>query len=275
MTELGAAIRAWRDRVSPEEAGLPSGHDRRSPGLRREELASLSGLSVDYLVRLEQGRARNPSPQVLAALARALRLNAQERDVLFRSGGVAPPSRGVISTHLSPGLQRILDHLKETPVGIYTAAWDFILGNRMWHALFGDQTALSGRDANLIWQAFVNENIPLVQSGDQAADFAREMVSDLHAAVSVYPDDRGLIDLIADLRATSPTFENLWGKWQVATRRSDRKTVDSPVVGHVTFDCDVLTTTDSDLRVVVYTAAPGSTDADKLDLLRVVGIQSP
>ena len=145
----------------------------------------------------------------------------------------------------------------------------------MWHALFGDQTALNGRDANLIWQAFVNENIPLVQSGDQAADFAREMVSDLHAALSVYPDDRGLIDLIADLRAASPTFENLWGKWQVATRRSDRKTVDSPVVGHVTFDCDVLTTTDSDLRVVVYTAAPGSTDADKLDLLRVVGIQSP
>lgn len=160
MTELGAAIRAWRDRVSPAEAGLPSGRDRRTPGLRREELASLSGLSVDYLVRLEQGRARNPSPQVLAALARALRLNAHERDVLYRSGGIAPPSPGVVSTHLSTGLQRILDHLADTPVGVYTAAWDFVLGNRMWHALFGDQTALSGREANLVWRAFVNDDTP-------------------------------------------------------------------------------------------------------------------
>ena len=275
MTELGTAIRAWRDRLSPAEAGLPSGRDRRSPGLRREELASLSGLSVDYLVRLEQGRARNPSPQVLAALARALRLNDHERDVLYRSGGVAPPSRGVISTHLSPGLQRILDHLTDTPVGIFTAAWDFVLGNRMWQALFGDQTGRSGREANLIWRAFVNEDIPLVQSADQADDFAHEMVSDLHAAMNLYPDDRGLIELVADLRATSAAFEILWGKWHVATRRSDRKTIDSPVVGHITFDCDVLTTTDSDLRVVVYTAAAGSTDADKLDLLRVVGIQIP
>jgi transcriptional regulator with XRE-family HTH domain len=275
MTELGAAIRAWRDRVSPAEAGLPSGRDRRSPGLRREELASLAGLSVDYLVRLEQGRARNPSPQVLAALARALRLNAHERDVLYRSGGVAPPSRGVTSTHISPGLQRILDHLSDTPVGIYTAAWDFVFGNRTWHALFGDQTVLSGRESNLIWRLFVTEDIPLVQSGDEADDFAKEMVSDLHAALNLYPDDRGLTELVADLRATSPAFQNLWGKWHVATRRSDRKTIDSPVVGPITFDCDVLATTDSDLRVVVYTAAAGSTDAEKLDLLRVVGIQSP
>lgn len=100
-------------------------------------------------------------------------------------------------------------------------------------------------------------------------------MSDLHAALNIYPDDRGLIELVSDLRATSPAFENLWGKWHVAARRSDRKTVDSPVVGHITFDCDVLTTTDSDLRVVVYTAAAGSIDADKLDLLRVVGIHSP
>lgn len=274
MTELGVAIRAWRDRVSPAEVGLPAGRDRRSPGLRREELASLSGLSVDYLVRLEQGRAQNPSSQVLAALARALRLSVDERDVLYRSAGIAPPSRGVISAHLSPGLQRILDLLSGTPVGVYTAAWDFVLGNQLWHALFGDHTALSGRESNLVWRAFVTQNIPLVQSTDQADDFAQEMVSDLHAAMSIYPDDQGLIGLVTDLRAASPVFEACWGTWHVANRRSDRKTVDSPAVGHITFDCDVLTTTDSDLRVVVYTAPVSSADADKLDLLRVVGIQT-
>jgi hypothetical protein len=95
------------------------------------------------------------------------------------------------------------------------------------------------------------------------------------SALIIYPDDRSFVGLVADLRATSPAFEKSLGQVAVATRRSDRKTVDSPVVGHITFDCDVLTTTDSDLRVVVYTAAAGNTAADKLDLLRVVGIQSP
>ena len=268
------AIRAWRDRVNPVEVGLLSGGDRRSPGLRREELASLSGLSVDYLVRLEQGRAKNPSPQVLASLARALRLSMDERDLLYRTAGIAPPPGAMISTHLSPGLQRIIDHLVDTPVGVFTAAWDFVLGNQMWHALFGDQTSLSGRESNLIWRAFVLRNIPLVQSADEADNFAREMVSDLHAAMSMYPDDRNLAQLISDLRGASPVFETLWGKWHVANRRSDHKTVDSPVVGPITFDCDVLSAPDSDLRLVVYTAPVGSSDAEKLDLLRVVGVQA-
>jgi transcriptional regulator with XRE-family HTH domain len=268
------AIRAWRDRVSPAEVGLLSGGDRRSPGLRREELASLSGLSVDYLVRLEQGRAKNPSPQVLASLARALRLSMDERDLLYRTAGIAPPPGAMISTHLSPGLQRIIDHLVDTPVSVFTAAWDFVLGNQMWHTLFGDQTSLSGRESNLIWRAFVLRNIPLVQSAAEVDNFAREMVSDLHAAMSMYPDDRNLAQLISDLRCASPVFETLWGKWYVANRRSDHKTVDSPVVGPITFDCDVLSAPDSDLRLVVYTAPVGSSDAEKLDLLRVVGVQA-
>jgi transcriptional regulator with XRE-family HTH domain len=209
MNELGVAIRAWRDRVTPAEVGMLAGLDRRSPGLRREELASLSGLSVDYLVRLEQGRAQNPSSQVLASLARALRLSTQERDVLYRTAGIAPPSGAVISTHLSPGLQRILDRLADTPVGVFTVAWDFVLGNRMWHALFGDQTVLPGWESNLIWRAFVSQDIPLVRSDDEATSFAREMVSDLHAARSMYPDDRNLAHLIRDLRRASPAFEGL------------------------------------------------------------------
>jgi transcriptional regulator with XRE-family HTH domain len=128
-TELGVALRAWRDRIRPEEVGLPGGGRRRSPGLRREELAGLAGVSVDYLVRLEQGRATNPSPQVLAALARALRLASTERDLLFTCAGVAAPSARVVSRHISPGLQRVLDRLADTPVGVYTASWEQVTAN--------------------------------------------------------------------------------------------------------------------------------------------------
>jgi transcriptional regulator with XRE-family HTH domain len=271
VTELGAAIRAWRDRVSPAEVGLPAGSDRRTPGLRREELALLSGLSVDYLVRLEQGRSKNPSPQVLSALARALRLTRQERDALYRTAGVAPPQDGVIPTDLSPGLQRILDHLEDSPVGVFNAAWDLVFGNRMWNALFGEPQP--GRGSNLVWRAFVVQDIPLIHTGEEAESFARELVSDLHAALSRYPHDSGLTTLVEDLRRASPAFERLWGAWQVANRQSDRKTVDAPVVGPITFDCDVLAVADSSLRLVVYTARPGGEDAQKLDLLRVIGTQ--
>jgi len=109
MDEFAAVLRAWRDRLSPREAGLPPGTGRRAPGLRREELAALAGVSVEYLVRLEQGRARHPSPQLLGALARALRLTEDERDHLYRLGGVAVPSDGVVSQHITPGVQRSSD----------------------------------------------------------------------------------------------------------------------------------------------------------------------
>src|SRR3954463_3774320 len=109
MGELGRTLHAWRDRVRPEEVGLPAGGFRRAPGLRREELAHLAGVSVDYLARLEQGRATSPPPSVVAALARALRLTDDERDHLFTLAGHAPPSDGHVRRHLTPGVQRILD----------------------------------------------------------------------------------------------------------------------------------------------------------------------
>lgn len=242
--------------------------NRRTAGLRRDEVASLSGLSVDYVVRLEQGRAKNPSPQVLASLARALQLTVDERDVLYRAAGMSPPPDGAISRDLSPGLLRILDHLRATPVGVFTAAWDFVMGNELWHRLFGDDMRRSGREANLIWRTFVGADLPLLRSSDEADSFAREMVADLHEAVSRYPRDRRLAELVADLVQHSAVFAQMWGQWDVAKRRSERKVVNSPTVGPITVDCDVLSAADSDLRVVVYTAAPGSIDADKIDSLK-------
>jgi transcriptional regulator with XRE-family HTH domain len=273
-TELGTALRAWRDRMRPEEAGLPSGGRRRSPGLRREELAALAGVSVDYLVRLEQGRAVSPSAQVLGSLARALRLTAAERDLLFTTAGAAPPSPRVVPRHISPGLQRVLDRLADTPVAVHTATWEQVLANPLWQALFGEPARPPGREANLIWRFFVHENSAIARSSAEYAAFAATMVSDLHAATARYSDDPDLAAMISDLRTRSEWFAELWGDYTVSAQVSDRKTIISPAVGPVTVDCDILTAPDSDLRVVIYTARPGSEDAGKLDLLRVTGLQA-
>src|SRR4051812_34415335 len=126
MDEFAAVLRAWRDRMRPEEAGLPAGPGRRTPGLRREELAALAGVSVEYIVRLEQGRAQHPSAQMLGALARALRLSEDERDHLYRVGGAALPARGLVPRHIPAGVQRMMDRLGDVPLGVMSASWDVL-----------------------------------------------------------------------------------------------------------------------------------------------------
>jgi len=123
---MGATIHAWRDRLTPADVGLPAGRGRRAVGLRREELSELAGVSVDYIVRLEQGRAASPSAQVVSALGRALRLSREERDHLYRLAGLQPPRDGTITDHIPPGMQRVLTRLGETPVAVFAADWRLI-----------------------------------------------------------------------------------------------------------------------------------------------------
>ena len=130
VSELGTTIRAWRDRLSPAAVGLPARYPRRAKGLRREELAELAGISVDYVVRLEQGRFATPSAQVVAALARALQLTDAERDHLYRLAGLAPPDRGEISDHIPPGLRRMLNRLGDAAAAVFAADWQLIWWNR-------------------------------------------------------------------------------------------------------------------------------------------------
>ena len=120
--DLAGLLKSWRDRLSPADVGLPAGPNRRAAGLRREELAALAGLSVDYVVRLEQGRSRNPSDQVVASIARVLQLTSEERDHLFVVAGLLPPSRGELPRHIPPGVQRLVARLGATPVAVFTAS---------------------------------------------------------------------------------------------------------------------------------------------------------
>ena len=272
MSEFASVLRSWRDRVRPEEVGLPAGAGRRTSGLRREELAALAGVSVDYVVRLEQGRATNPSPQMLGALATALRLSVEERDHLFRVAGAAAPSRQVVPRHVTPGVQRIVDRLGDVPLAVFTATHDIVLWNDLWAALNGDPEQYAGIERNLVWRHFMHGHDGVAWDDTHQEEFSSDLAADLRAAVGRYPADRGLSELVARLRRESPEFERRWETGRIAEHRASRKTVATPV-GPIEIDCDVLSVPGGDLRIVVYTVVPGSEDAAKLDLLRVTGLQ--
>ena len=277
-TALGATIRAWRERLTPAEVGLPAGRARRAAGLRREELAELAGLSVDYVVRLEQGRASTPSAQVVSALARALRLSVQERDHLYRLAGLQPPRDGMISDHIPPGVQRVLTRLGETPIAVFTADWRLIWWNRSWAALLGDPSGIAPEDRNLVKSRFpvtAGPNVPLttrriVSENREATD--RAIVADLRRASARYPGDPRLAALIRRTIDGNARFAALWHDGAVGAHAEDRKMIRHPDIGDVTVDCDVLSDSDTDLKIVIYTAAPGSEDATKLDLALVAGV---
>jgi transcriptional regulator with XRE-family HTH domain len=274
MEDLAACLRSWRDRLQPGDIGLPAGGTRRAPGLRREEVAHLAGVSVDYLARLEQGRASNPSPSVLAPLARALRLSDDERAHLFRVAGHAEPGAGHMRRHLTPSVQRVLDRLADVPVLVTDAGWEIIAANPLADALLGDVSAGTGRERNIAWCQFTDAPSRVVRTAEETAEFEAGVVADLHEAVGRYPADEPLHALVEDLLRASPRFAELWEQRPVAPHSTARKTIRHPEVGELTLDCDLLTVGGSDLRLIVYTAPPGSSDARALALLGAVGLQS-
>ena len=233
----------------------------------------MAGISVDYLVRLEQGRATNPSAQVLAALSRALRLTIEERDHLYALAGHVPPRRSAMTTHVPPSVQRLIDRLADLPVAVYDPAWTIITWNPAWAGLMGDPSAVSGRDRNLIWRTFTGTSTRVRKSDADADEFETSAVADLRRAVDIYPDDDRLRHLVDDLRQASSRFAQLWAERVVNSAGSNSKTIVHPEVGPIALDCDVLTVAGSDLRLVVYTAEPSSPDADRLRLVQVIGLQ--
>lgn len=272
--ELAGCLRSWRERVSPADAGLPSGGHRRVAGLRREEVAQLAGVSMDYLIRLEQGRAANPSAAVLGALARALRLSEEERDYLFRLAGQTLPGPGVIDTHVPASVQRLMDRLADVPVLIVTAASEMLAANPLASALQGDLAGLSRRERTLAWRYFRGTPSPrIVQTGDERAEAEKIAVADLREALARYPHDTHLTTMVAELRSTSPRFESLWSEHRVRRAHARRKTFNHPELGMLTFDCDALAVQDTALQLIVYTAAPGSPAALALPMLATIGLQ--
>lgn len=270
-TEFGHILRRWRDRVSPEAAGLPVGGHRRAAGLRREELAQLAGISVDYVTRLEQGRASNPSEQVVEALGRALRLSAIEREHLFHAAGLVPPGQGKVPAYVPPSVLRVLDRLISTPVAVFDAAGTQLMANPMYLALMGEYR---GNERNALWRNFLGSGSRVRHTPEGLRALRAAQVAGLRAAASRYPADQTVHRLVAELLAKSQCFAEMWESGAVAASDVPSKTIDHPQLGPMTLDCDVLLVAGADLRIMIYSAEPGTEDAERLALLAVLGTQT-
>jgi len=272
---LAQLLRAWRGRLLPEDVGLTSSGQRRTTGLRREELAQLAGVSVDYVMRLEQGRSRTPSVQIVASLARALQLDRTETDVLHRAAGLAPPGPGTVSDHIPPGVQRMLVRMADLPLAVFAADWTLLHCTPLWQTLFGSTPTGSDQPQNLIVQTFIDGSIADVATAHGGSDgFERALVADLRRTAAVLDGDVRLRSFIARVRAESTRFAALWDEGRAAAHRSMVKTVHNRLVGDVTLDCDVLTVPDSDVKLVVYSTTERGPDAEKLDFLRVRAVHA-
>jgi transcriptional regulator with XRE-family HTH domain len=265
--DLGAALRRWRERATPPPGGFGSVTRRRTPGMRRDELAAAAGVSAEYVKRLEQGQGR-PSAQVLYALARALRLSSAEYEYLCSLAGHVPSRAGRVPFEVGPGARRMLDRLGDVPICVLDAAWTLLAWNTACEALCAESMLADGRRRNLAWRAFTGES-----GRDRAASgaelrFQHAIVADLRATALRYPDDDWLTDLVADLRAVSEPFAAMWESRVDYEDRPHRLTTVHPVVGEITVDCDIMTIHEGDLRAVVYTAEPGSIDAARLAATR-------
>ncbi|MGW2960762.1 helix-turn-helix domain-containing protein [Streptomyces sp. NPDC001220] len=271
MDQLGAALRAWRDRLDPATVGFAHGSPRRVPGLRRAELAALAGISVEYVVRLEQGRVATPSAQVCSALARALHLSDDEHAHLLRMAGhAADPTR--VPRMIPESLYRIVDQLAGNPLAIYDATWQLLHWNPLFAATFGDPTVHGVGDRNVLVRQFLGELPRVRQTAAERAAFEESLVADLRATTSRYPDDPDLAALVSRLNL-STRFRELWSRRAVGGHQSARKLVQHPDVGDIAMNSDILNTQDTNLRLVVYTPQPGTDARSKLEFLAALGVQ--
>lgn len=253
-SELAAFLRARRNRLTPSDVGLPNGLNRRAPGLRRQEVAQLAGISVDYYIRMEQARGAKPSRQVLAALARALMLTVDERDYLFRMAGENPPVVSGPNRTVQQAVQTILENLS-TPAYVVDATYEVLAWNRAAAPFIGDLDSVPDHERNMVrWMFREAADHPQWSDAD-TRDFARAIVADLRAAYARYPGNPALAGLVTELLGTSKRFADMWSAHDVEVRRTHRKRIRHPEFGALDFQCQVLHISDTDQRIIVYCAA--------------------
>ncbi|MDA2805928.1 helix-turn-helix transcriptional regulator [Nocardiopsis suaedae] len=273
---LGAFLRGRRERLLPEDVGLPSGPRRRTPGLRREEVAVLAHISTEYYVRLEQGRAPRPSADVLAGIAGALRLTPAESDHLHLLAGTAPNRGGVHSREVRASILALLDRVPGTAGFVMSAAFDVLAWNGLAAALLEDFADRAPEERNLARRAFLPAapaDDPLFGLSD-AAEFRRQVAIELRSTLARYPEDPAITALVDDLRASSGEFARLWDRNDVQPVPTLTKTFRHPIVGDITVDCDALHLADHDQHLVLYTAPAGTPSAERLTFLDAIGGES-
>ncbi|MFF7892583.1 helix-turn-helix domain-containing protein [Streptomyces sp. NPDC007907] len=271
LSELGAFLQSRRARIIPVEVGLPAGPRRRVPGLRREEVAQLAGASVDYYIELERGRGPQPSTQMLAALARALRLGSDERDHLFRLADRPAPTAHGTAAHVPPAMLALLDRLDATPALILTDLHETLVQNRLAAALLGPPVHAEGHAASLVYRWFTDPGSRSLYPEEDHPHHSRVLVSDLRAAVARRGHDPRSMDMVARLRRASVEFVALWDTGDVAVRRGERKRILHRELGVVDINCQNLFSEDGRQRLQFFTAPAGSPAVEQLRLLAALG----
>ncbi|MGW5866435.1 helix-turn-helix transcriptional regulator [Streptomyces sp. NPDC055239] len=253
--ELAAFLRARRERLDPHDFALPSRRQaRRTPGLRREEVAELAGVSTDYVVRLEQARGLRPSADVVEALAGALRLAPDERAYLFNLAKQRPRNADEPATTATPPLARLVADLSPLPTMLMNHRYDILAWNGEMASLLLDFATLPPRQRNAMWLCLMHPGIrELYVDRDRVV---REGIAHLRAAWAAHPDDRALTDLIAEFTAGDEEFARLWAERDITVNGRGSKVLRHPDVGVFAVDFEVLMPLqDPDQRLVVYRAA--------------------
>lgn len=233
----------------------------------------LAGMSADYYTRLEQARGPRPSEEVLASLARALRLTGDERDHLFHLAGHRPPGPRGRTGHVRPGLLALVDRIDGSAVRLLSDIGEVLAENALATALLGDTSRYRGRAAGFYWRWFTDPAERRIHLPEDHAHFGRTYVADLRATAARRRGDPDIDGLVADLVAASPEFAALWREHEVAVNRGERKRVVHPTVGVIELDCEVLLTPEHDQLLIVYTAPAGTPAVEQLAMVGVLGTQ--
>lgn len=270
---LADFLRARREALSPREVGLPIGGRRRTPGLRREEVAQLANMSATHYARIEQARGAHPSRPVLHGIARALRLSDQETTHVLTLAGVPPTPGYEPPQHVPASILGLIDRLPDTAAIVVDAKYDVLAWNALATALLEDFSGLPATDRNLARRFFLHPDPARRQYGlSGETEFGAVAVAHLRATAARYPRSPGVTALVDDLR-TSSEFARLWESRDVHAPHHLAKTLHHSVVGTLELACDILAIPDRDQRIVLFTAQPGSTTAEALRLLGVLGTQ--
>jgi transcriptional regulator with XRE-family HTH domain len=261
--ELSDFLRTRRARLSPDDVGLPNGSRRRTPGLRREEVALLANIGSTWYTRLEQGLPINVSAEVLDAICHALRLSKDERKHLYVLAGQPlahmPPHDDEV---IGESVQRVLDALDPFPAIVRGRRYDVLAWNVATTRFFTDYSKAEGNERNLLWRFFVAGYMCDLRDPEGAA---RKIVASFRSVAAKYTDDPSFAELIEELRANSPQFSKLWARHDVLDLVDGQKIYDHPLVGEVHLEhTNFLVPGHADMRMTVYTAPAGSESERKL-----------
>jgi transcriptional regulator with XRE-family HTH domain len=269
---LADFLRRRREQLHPADIGLPEGIRRRTPGLRRDEVAALASISTDYYARLEQCRGANPSEPIVAALARVLRCDLDERDHLYHLAGFSPPGRRA-GGYVRPGVMKLLDRITDVPACVLTDLGEVLWQNAIADLALGPATRATGRARSVAWRWFTD---PALRTCFPEEDWPRHSlahVSDLRATYSRRAGDADVTGLVHGLLRRSGEFRELWERHEVAVRQFDRKRFRHSTIGVLNLTCEVLFSPEEDTKVLVFFPTEGTDAAEKLALLRVIGTQ--